>query len=68
MPVKPSEKPILKRAISKSEMVEAYGVTSKVFRQWCKRTGLDMGRTQILTPKEVDQIIDKLGEPPVWPL
>lgn len=51
------------RALYRSELARAYGISGKVFRQRLQRSGLDFGRAKLLMPNEVAQVIDKLGIP-----
>lgn len=54
------------RAASKSILQQSYGCSPYTFRQWIKKINKDLGAYEggLYTPKQVQMIVDHLGEPP----
>ena len=52
------------KTYSKSELAALYGVSLTTFKNWCKKiTDLQLNDCKILTPKQVKDITNWLGEP-----
>lgn len=51
------------KAMTRSQLAAWYGVSPFTFRRWIKRAGLEIGARNMLTPKQVAEVIEKLG----WP-
>ncbi len=53
------------RAMSRKQLAEAYGITTKTLRGWLAPFALDLGvlRKRILTPNQVKAIFEKIGAP-----
>ena len=62
-----NDKPVIK-SYSKRELIDMYGTTYTTFYTWIKRAGIidefkNYDNIRVFTPKEVELIFDKLGEP-----
>ncbi|MCZ2393285.1 MAG: DUF4248 domain-containing protein [Chitinophagales bacterium] len=61
-----------KRAMTKIELADAYGINKRTLREWLDRAGLigEDGlftmsiyrKIRLFTPKQISQIVDKIGE------
>jgi hypothetical protein len=49
------------KSYTRKELIHLYGISSKTFAKWIDGLGLEFKR--VFTPKEVESIFDKLGEP-----
>lgn len=61
----PIQKFVIK-AYSKKELVILYNVSADTFRKWLNEIGImnpTIKNAKILSPKIVEQIVEKLGEP-----
>ncbi len=56
-------KHIKPKTVSKSQLAEAYNVSTKTMVSWLKRIDVETGRRKIFTPKEPSYIYMKLGAP-----
>jgi uncharacterized protein YjcR len=65
MPIKEEDSTIIK-PITKADLASKYGISSKVFRSWCKKAGFDFGQSEILTPNQVKQCYDHFGPPEIY--
>ncbi len=55
------------KAVSKSVLHQSYECSPYTFRQWIKKINKDLGAYEggLYTPKQVQMIVDHLGEPPI---
>ncbi len=61
MPVK---KNTTTKAITKKELIKAYGISDKTFRGWCKRANIHLERNSApLTPKQVREVFEAFDPP-----
>lgn len=49
--------------ITKSELANKYGVSSKTLSRWLKRIGYDTGRKKVLSTIDIDIIYNRIGKP-----
>ena len=51
----------VKKSYTRKELIYLYSVSGKTFAKWIE--GLELERKRVFTPKEVQSIFEKLGEP-----
>lgn len=49
------------KSYTRKELVILYCISGKTFSKWIK--DLELGRKRVFTPKEVESIFNRIGEP-----
>ena len=52
------------RALTRKQLADAYGISGRTLKTWCKDAGITLGHSRVLSPAKVQRIADALGPLP----